>query len=159
MSPPLIVLRPDDAARVAALHAVSAHDPWPAHAYRSLLQQSTCLGLGICEETSDQLKAFLVCQMAVDTGDLLMVATHPDHRRKSLARTLIHALLKRLGERGAARLTLDVAADNERAIALYTSMGFAEDGRRPNYYTRGPSRMDAILMSRAVTGLPPRKKA
>ena len=159
MSPALIVLRPDDAARIATLHAAAADDAWPVQDYRNMLSQSTNLSFGICDDTSDTLKAFVLTQIAVDTADLLMVATHPGHRRKGLARHLLRGLLKRLGERGIARLTLDVAADNAGAIALYHAMGFAEDGRRPNYYKRDAGRIDAVLMSRTITGLRSHEKA
>ena len=159
MSAPLIVLKPDDAARLAALHHAATGDAWPVHEYRNTLQHGANLGLGICDEETDALSAFILCQIALDTADLLMVATHPGFQRRGLARTLLRALLKRLGERGTDRLTLDVASDNSAAIALYRTMGFAEDGRRPSYYKRETGRIDAVLMSRPVTGLPPREKA
>ena len=159
MSPALIVLKPNDAARVATLHAAAAQDPWPVQDYRILLSQSTSLGLGICAESTDALIAFLICQVTLDTADLLMIATDPQSRRKGFARHVLRRLLKRLGERGVERLTLDVAADNDGAIALYRAIGFAEDGRRSNYYRRETGRVDAVLMSRAITGLPPHEKA
>ena len=159
MSPALIVLRPDDAPRIATLHNAATKDPWPVQDYRNMLSQSTHLGLGICDDTSDTLTAFVLSQIAVDTADLLMIATHPHYRRKGFARHLLRGLLSRLGERGIARLTLDVAADNGGAIALYHAMGFAEDGRRPNYYKRESWRVDAVLMSPAITGLPSHEKA
>lgn len=155
----MIVLRPDDAPRIAALHDAASKSPWPVQDYRSMLKQNTSLGLGIVDDGDDSLNAFVICQFAVDTADLLMVATHPNARRRGFARTLLRALLKRLGERGMARLTLDVAADNAGAIALYKAMEFAEDGRRPNYYKSDTGRIDAVLMSRSITGLPSSKKA
>lgn len=160
MSPPLIVLRPDDAARVASLHAAATgNDGWPVQDYRTMLSQSAYLGLAVVDEQDDSLAAFLIAQKAVETSELLMVATAPAHRRLGYARLLIRSLLKRLAERGFARLLLDVAEDNRSAIGLYSSLGFAEDGRRPNYYKRNEQRVDALLMSRAITGLPPAKKA
>lgn len=159
MNLPLSVLRPDDAPRIAELHASAADDPWPVQDYRAMLSQSTCLSLGICDGTSGALNAFALTQIAVDSADLLIIATAPELRRNGLARALLRNLLNRFGERGLARFTLDVAEDNEGAIALYQSMGFAEDGRRPNYYRRAAGRIDAILMSRAITGLPSNKKA
>ncbi len=159
MSLPLIVLRPDDAARIASLHGSATGNPWPVQDHRSLLKQSTCLGLGICEDESDTLTAFAICQTVLESADLLMIATDPNFRRQGRARALLRGLLKRLGERGVQRLTLDVAADNSGAVALYRSLGFAEDGRRPKYYKRENMSVDAILMSRAITGLPFREKA
>jgi len=160
MSRPLIVLRPDDAARIASLHAAATGNKgWPVQDYRTMLSQSAYIGFGIVDEKDDSLAAFLIAQKAVETSELLMVATHPAHRRRGLALTLLRSLLKRLSERGVSRLLLDVAEDNLGAIELYKSLDFTEDGRRSKYYRRGDKRVDAVLMSRAITGLPPAKKA
>lgn len=159
MSFSIIVLRPDDAPRVATLHAAATNDPWPVQDHRNLLKQHTTLGLGICSDETGALNAFLLCQIVIDTADLLIVATDPACQRQGCARCLMTGLLSRLGERGTERLTLEVAADNPAAIALYDSMEFSEDGRRPGYYARGNLKVDGILMSRRVSGLPPTEKA
>lgn len=153
MSRAAIILKPDDAPRVASLHAAAAADAWPVEEYRTLLKQPTSFAMGVAEDPSDLLQSFLIAQIAMDTSDLLMIATAPDSRRQGLARFLLRSLLKRLGERGIERLTLDVAADNASAVALYESMRFVTDGKRPNYYRRPEGRVDAVLMSRPVAGL------
>ena len=151
MKPAILILRPDDAGALARIHATGFDHPWSAAAMRDLLKQPNVLALGIEQETS--LAAFLLVRMTADTGDILTLATDPDNRRKGLARQLIGAMLVRLGERGIARLTLDVAADNDAARALYGGLGFSQDGVRRNYYRRsGDTGMDAILMSRPVAG-------
>lgn len=53
------------------------------------------------------------------------VCTHPDHRRKGLAQTLMHEGLLRLKASGAVDVTVDTG-DMEAANALYTSIGFTE---------------------------------
>ncbi|MGP4096879.1 GNAT family N-acetyltransferase [Nonomuraea sp. KM90] len=57
------------------------------------------------------------------TGVFCM-ATHPDHRRKGVARALLAALARWSEERGADRLYLQVEADNGAARALYEGLGF-----------------------------------
>jgi ribosomal protein S18 acetylase RimI-like enzyme len=53
------------------------------------------------------------------------VATHPDHRRRGLARACIAASLRRLRDAGATSAYLGVDTDNHnRALALYESCGF-----------------------------------
>ena len=151
MKPAIIVLRPDDAGALARLHADGFDTPWSAAEFRKLLNQSTILALGI--EMDEVLVAFILVQMSPDAGDILTLATATDYRRKGYARQLVSAMALRLGERGIATLTLDVAADNTAALALYQNLGFNEDGRRRNYYRRGAEpRVDAILMSRPVPG-------
>jgi ribosomal-protein-alanine N-acetyltransferase len=47
---------------------------------------------------------------------------------------------------GAARLLLEVHADNAAALAMYARRGFAVSGRRAGYYAN--PRGDAILMEK-----------
>ncbi|MEZ5967497.1 MAG: GNAT family N-acetyltransferase [Hyphomonas sp.] len=149
MTWPLLVLRPDDAGRMGRLHMRCFDQPWSAVSFRGMLLDPTILSLGI--EIDGHLAAFIVAQTVAGEADILTVATSPDHRRKGLAATLIRALIARLGERGIARVTLDVAEDNAPARALYTAEGFSEDGRRPRYYTAARDiPVDAILMSRKL---------
>jgi len=44
---------------------------------------------------------------------------------------------------------LEVAIDNEPAIALYMEFGFQPVGRRPGYYAgAGGGRVDALILAR-----------
>jgi ribosomal protein S18 acetylase RimI-like enzyme len=53
------------------------------------------------------------------------IATHPDHRRRGLARACIAASLRLLRDEGATSAYLGVDTDNHnRALALYESCGF-----------------------------------
>ena len=51
---------------------------------------------------------------------------------------------------GARNAFLEVAATNSTALSLYRSSGWVETGRRPAYYKATPSRIDAILMAKAL---------
>lgn len=149
MTWPVLVLRAEDAGRMSRLHMDCFADPWSAMSFRGMLLDPSVLSLGV--ELEGELAAFIVSQTVAGEADILTVATAPMHRRKGLGTTLIGALASRLGERGIDRITLDVAEDNMPARALYREQGFAEDGRRPRYYTSGRDvPADAILMSRKL---------
>lgn len=67
-------------------------------------------------------------------GLLDAVATHPDHRRRGLARAAIAQSLRLLLEAGAASAYLGVDTDNHnRALALYESCGFRVATRSATY--------------------------
>ena len=150
MTMPLVVLRPDDAGRVAMLHAAGFSDPWSPSAFRDLLKESTSLGLGI--EQHGGLVGFVLVQIVAGEADILTITTAPELKRTGIATQLMQGLLSRLGERAIARITLDVAEDNMPARALYDRLGFTRDGRRPNYYTTGRDiPAAAILMSRNLS--------
>lgn len=60
----------------------------------------------------------------------LGVEVHPDHQRRGLGRALMDGALAWCRANAVHRVELYVRADNERAIPLYRSMGFVEEGRR-----------------------------
>ncbi len=88
---------------------------------------------------------YAIVQVVVDEAELHQIAVAPDRRRGGVGRALIREVLREAWARGAARVFLEVARDNEPAVALYESEGFVVDGVRPRYYASGA---DALLMSR-----------
>jgi ribosomal protein S18 acetylase RimI-like enzyme len=70
-------------------------------------------------------------------GLLNGVATHPDHRRRGLARACIAESLRRLRDAGATSAYLSVDTDNRnRALALYESCGFRVSSSNTTYRKR-----------------------
>lgn len=145
-APGVIILRPSDSESLAALDLAATGRISPAASWEATLSQPSMLALGIEAEAGGLIAAILV-SMTPDGADIIDIDVHPDHRRKGLATALITAALRRAGERGIARMLLDVAEGNHGARALYGALGFAEDGRRRKYYGGVE---DAILMSRRV---------
>lgn len=76
------------------------------------------------------------------------LCVEPGMRRRGLARSLLEELLTFARRRGCTLATLEVRPSNTAALRLYRSAGFAETGRRPNYYAAEGE--DAILMSAAL---------
>ncbi|MCC6875200.1 MAG: GNAT family N-acetyltransferase [Sandaracinaceae bacterium] len=64
---------------------------------------------------------------------LLALGVHPEHQRRGVGRALMEALIERARSIGLRRLELNVRADNDRARALYRSLGFEEEGRRRDF--------------------------
>lgn len=89
--------------------------------------------------------------VAGDEADVQTIAVAPPAQGRGVARALLGELVSNAGARGARRIGLEVRADNEAAIGLYRSTGFAAVGRRRDYYGRG---RDALLMSRPLPGAP-----
>lgn len=63
------------------------------------------------------------------------VATHPDYRRRGIARALTDAAMHRAREKQANSIWLHVRAETHGAIALYRSLGFVERARRTTWQT------------------------
>jgi len=131
----------ETAARLAALHAVAFDAPWDAAAFDSLLGQG---GVHLTE-TPD---GFILMRTVADEAEILTLAVRPEARRRGLGAELVARGAAEAAARGARRLFLEVADDNDAARALYARAGFAEAGRRPRYYARADgSRRDALLLA------------
>jgi ribosomal-protein-alanine N-acetyltransferase len=127
---------------VAALEAICFADPWSANSVASELTNPLSCWLVALE--ADTVVGYIGSQTVMGETDMMNVAVHPDHRRKGVAVSLIHALVQKLKECESHCLTLEVRASNAPAIALYEKLGFTEAGRRRNYY-RNPKE-DALIL-------------
>lgn len=91
--------------------------------------------------------AYGVVRVVDGTADLDRIAVRPVVRRSGVARGLLHELTDHAVRRGARRMLLEVAADNDGALALYGAAGFEEIHRRRGYY---PAGVDAVIMQRSL---------
>jgi ribosomal-protein-alanine N-acetyltransferase len=78
------------------------------------------------------------------------IAVRRDRQRAGVGRALLDDLLAEADRRGATHVLLEVAVDNDPALALYRRYGFVEVGRRRGYYQ--PSNTDALVMRREGSG-------
>ena len=94
---------------------------------------------------------FAIGRIAGDEVELLTLAVDPLRRRQGNGARLVAGFLATAQAQDALRAFLEVAADNEAAIALYLQAGFAVCGRRRGYYrpASGPA-VDALVMERGV---------
>ena len=61
-------------------------------------------------------------------GGVLGMGIVAEHRGRGIGEALMRAALGRAKARGLTRVELTVRSDNERAIALYRKLGFADEG-------------------------------
>lgn len=94
-----------------------------------------------------KLAGYYLLMYAVDEAHLLDVAVASGRQRQGLGRHLLDRIAARAKERGMATVLLEVRPSNDRALRVYRQYGYAEIGRRKNYYPAGPGqREDAIVM-------------
>jgi ribosomal-protein-alanine N-acetyltransferase len=137
-APRVIELRPGSAADLAAVNRVmtEAFDPSFGEAWSS----AQCLGMlalpGVwltLAVDDDMLAGFAMARVVAGDGELLLLAVQPASRRTGIGAALLRAVIADARERAAERLHLEVRAGNS-AVALYRAHGFAEVGRRRDYY-------------------------
>ena len=92
----------------------------------------------------ENLLGYIGGQLLFEELEIFNVAVDSRCRGQGIGLRLAEAMVAIAKEKGAERITLEVRAGNAPAIALYEKLGFAEVGRRKNYYEK--PREDAILM-------------
>src|SRR3546814_7791545 len=71
---------------------------------------------------------FVLSRHAAGEEELLLIAVHPQHRRKGLGRTLIEMLKERARARQVAHIFLQMRSNNP-AARLYEATGFTAIGK------------------------------
>ncbi len=140
-------MQKDHVEAIAELEKRCFSDPWPVAAIEPELTNPLSYWLVAMDEAV--LAGYIGSQSVCGEADMMNVAVHPDYRRCGIAQRLIEALVAALKEREVTSLSLEVRASNTPAIALYDKLGFAQVGRRPNYY-RNPKE-DALIMRKTFS--------
>ena len=147
---------PADVEAIMAIEApVFGHEAWSSDAMARDVGDPNCVYF-VAEAAETDITtviayAGLLCPPGSGEADVQTIAVNPEYRSHGLGRQLMLLLLEQAAERRAKNIFLEVRADNERAIALYESLGFAEIGIRPGYYQ--PEGVDAVMM-KATIALP-----
>ena len=90
------------------------------------------------------MAGYIGFMMVDDEAHMTTIATSPSYQRSGVATTMIVDSIRTLRAGGITRLSLEVAANNEPAQALYRRFGFAPVGVRKNYYP--VTGQDALVM-------------
>ncbi|AAL80391.1 ribosomal-protein-alanine N-acetyltransferase [Pyrococcus furiosus DSM 3638] len=78
-------------------------------------------------------------------GHIMSIAVHPDYRGNGIGKALMIAVIKKLFEKGARWIGLEVRVSNYRAINLYKKLGFKIVKRIISYYSDGEDAYYMIL--------------
>ena len=135
----------DDLAGLAALHAQGFDEAWSVDALRTLLSSPGVFVLK--SEASEKTSGFVMARMVVDEAEILTITVAPSARGQGIAAGLMEAVAAHMVAAGVTSLFLEVAEDNEAALALYRRLEFTEVGRRPAYYARLNGAVAALIMA------------
>jgi ribosomal-protein-alanine N-acetyltransferase len=94
------------------------------------------------------IHAYCLSTITADCADIIAIGTHSDWQRRGFGRIMLEHLIGVTEQQHVEKILLEVAADNIPARQLYDSCGFVEIGCRKNYYKRGETRRDAVIMAR-----------
>ena len=129
----------------SVLHrACFPEDPWDAGAIEQIMGISGFFG-----RVGWAISAPVGFALALALGEeaeIVSLGVLPDYRRHGIGSAILNAVCGEAQLRGAERVVLEMASDNEAASALYAGRGFTVVGRRRNYYHRAERLVDALIL-------------
>ena len=142
----ILPLQPRHIPQIARIERLCFSDPWSEALLESELHAP--LAQYFIYEEDGQVLGYIGTRMIFDTCEIANVAVDPAHRRKGIALALYRALTEECCRRRITRQDLEVRESNLGAQEFYRFCGFANVGKRRNYYES--PREDALLMSRLL---------
>lgn len=130
-----IVIRPleaTDIPAVCALETAIFHRGWSEDAYRAELDNPAAAWLVAVHST--KVVGFGGLMRIVDEAHVTTLAVADNYRGLGLGKRLLVRMLEDAMAHGVLRATLEVAAGNQVAQALYARFGFEHAAIRRNYY-------------------------
>lgn len=95
-----------------------------------------------------KMTGYAVMMQVLDEAHLLNITVLPELQRSGRGSALLMHLFDQARARAITRMLLEVRPGNLGGQALYRRHGFAEIGRRRDYYPAHQGREDAIVMAR-----------
>jgi ribosomal-protein-alanine N-acetyltransferase len=153
---PLNLVRPlnlDDCQAAADLETQLFAGRFTAQSLRDMLNKPAFYGavlpaVGQAVGQAAAIHAYYLSTITADCADIIAIGTHRDWQRRGFGRIMLEHLIGVTEQQHVEKILLEVAADNMPARQLYDSCGFVEIGCRKNYYKRGETRCDAVIMAR-----------
>jgi len=143
--------READLDNVLAIEQASFADPWSRSAFIELLDDPRVAFL--IADAGDAVRGYVVAWHVLDEGEIGNLAVHADARRQGVGARLLDGAIAAVRKARVDALYLEVRDSNAAARALYASRGFAEVGRRREYYRR--PKEDALVLRLELAGAAP----
>ncbi len=119
---------------LADLESLAFSTPWSYDALAEELQNPLAVFYVAEDVDAESAVGYVGMHHILDEGYITNVAVHPAYRRRGVATALLEQLEKYAESHDMSRITLEVRASNDKAIALYKKMGYKKEGVRPGFY-------------------------
>jgi [ribosomal protein S18]-alanine N-acetyltransferase len=140
---------PDQAAEIARLHGQLFSPAWTEESVFAMLDHPASTAfLAVYSGPPRTSIGFVLAQLAADEAEILSIGVLPDWQRQGIGRRLVDGVARAVQRAEAKSLYLEVAADNDAALNLYSRAGFLGTGLRRGYYERpGSPPVDAVTLA------------
>lgn len=136
-------LTESDLDRVMEIELQAYPHPWTRGIFADCLRVGyECWGL----QAGAHLAAYCVFTHAIGESHLLNLCVAPQWQRRGLGSILLGHCIRLAAGIGCESMFLEVRPSNPAGMGLYLLNGFEVVGERPDYYTAGDGREDAIVM-------------
>jgi len=133
----------EDVDAVFELERLAFPTPWPRDAFVNELtiNQNAKYVVALSD---GQVAAYCGMWIVLDEAHITNIAVHPSFRGRKIGERLMRQMMGLAYLLGARSMTLEVRPSNTAARNMYAKLGFAEHGRRKQYYS--DNNEDAIIM-------------
>lgn len=131
---------------VSLIESESFSQPWTLNQFAEALRSGYIISTVAVSD--GRAVGYIILYNIAGEGQITNIAVKSDYRRRGIARGLFDYIFELSKSLNISRLTLEVRVSNNSAINLYKSIGFTEDGIRPNFYEHPQE--DALLMSKVL---------
>jgi len=145
----IVPMTADHLEELERLERICFSRPWSRKMLAEELDNECAAFLVAEDPSTGQVAGYAGLLVMADEGYITNVAVFPEYRRRGVAGQLIAVFDQFARGNRLAFLTLEVRPSNAAAIALYQSFGFAEAGRRKNYYDL--PKEDALILTKEYT--------
>jgi ribosomal protein S18 acetylase RimI-like enzyme len=117
------------------------------------LGRDIALGWVYTEPSTSEVLGFALGWWILDELEIVAFGTLKQARRRGVGRRLLEAVVSAARSKGARRISLEVAASNAAALALYTGAGFEVFNVRHSYYRatgEDALEMELVLLPKAA---------
>ncbi len=133
---------------ILAIEHASFVSPWSRGMFEREVEGENRIWL-VAENPAGVLVGYGGVMIIDDEAHLMNLAVAEESRSGGTGRAILGELERLAATAGAQRITLEVRADNELALAFYSREGMNVIGRRPGYYEEG---QDALIMLGELPG-------
>jgi len=137
----------EEAAGLTMMHRAVFENAWGEAEIADLLASPG--GFALIADSNGPA-GFILCRAIGGEAEILTLAVAAPARRLGFGLALVKEATRLAAQANAQAIFLEVAQDNEAAIALYETAGFDRAGLRPGYYRREGETIDALVMRRAL---------
>ena len=142
----IVPMNADHLDELERLERICFSRPWSKRMLAEELDNACAAFLVAEDADSGKVLGYAGVLVMADEGYITNVAVFPEYRRHGIGAAIIEVFINFARGNDLAFLTLEVRPSNAAAIALYEGFGFAEVGRRKNYYDL--PKEDALILTR-----------